>query len=211
MRAQLEQQHGKGGMSLQIDRAPQFQILESCYAILNERYKKPQTCFSALLQWLAHKLRIQGTHDYPTPTLTLDMEARLNRTLDLAVLKQDQWDWLGELAVKLNLLDHVPHRLTLDEAVAYAQQRLSRPIPKTAVVFDPAAGTGRLFFGIMRAGIECIMAGAEPSPKAYRILVVNKHLYDMPAFVVRAELKEPFASPVWKEANLYNPLFNFDR
>lgn len=194
---------------MRIDKAPQLQMLESCYAILNERYKKPHVCFSALLQWIAHQLRIPGTHDYSTPTVTLDMEARLNNTLDFDLLRQDPWDWLGELAVKLNLFDYVPYRLTVDEVIDYVQRNVPSSISRTDVIFDPSAGTGRLFFGLMRSNIECIMAGAEPSPKPYRILVINKHIYDMPAFVVRAELKEPFASPVWESANLYNPLFNF--
>jgi len=184
-------------------------MLESCYAILNERYRNPNVCFSALLQWLAHKLHISGTHDYPTPTVTLDMEARLNSVLNIDILKQDPWDWLGELAVKLGLFDYVPYRITLDEVMDYVQRHIPRSIPRSKVIFDPSAGTGRLFLGIMRAGIECIMAGAEPSVKPYRILVINKHLYGMPAFVVKAELKEPFTSPVWKDANLYTPLFHF--
>lgn len=183
-------------------------MLVESYEILKARYSKPSACFSALLQLIAHKLRIPSQYDYATPTLTFEMEEALNRTLDLGLLREEAWDWLGEAALHLGLTDYVPYPVSRDDAIAYVKENVGLSVRPDDVIFDPAAGSGRLFLAMANLGMDCIMIGHEAGARPYRLLVINKYLYDLPAFVVHTSVKDPLTLNL-RQANLYNPVLNF--
>lgn len=186
-------------------------MLLKCYSIMQRRYKKPDVAMAALVQWVACRLSVPSYRDYATPTLTLDMYDDLYAAFDLDLLRQDRWDWLGELALYLGLEGWVPYDIGRGEAVEYARSRLPGNLGTSDVIFDPLAGTGRLFFALLDLGVNCIMAGTEPVHRPYRILVLNKHIYDMPVYVLRARHKLPFSSPAWLRCNVYLPVRRFPR
>jgi len=186
-------------------------MVMDCYNIMKTRYSNPNTVMNGLIQWVAAKLQIPGSIDYATPVLTREMNEQLNRTFDPELLRQDRWDWFGEAALKAGLDQWVPTTTTKGRAMEIVRRQIKRPLGKSDVVFDPNAGTGRSFLALMELGVDCIMAGAEPLYKAYRILVINKYLYDIPGFFIRGTARVPFSTGTWERANLFPPLFTFQR
>ncbi len=184
-------------------------MLLACHAIMQRRYKNTDVAMSALMQWIAYQVSAPSAYDYATPTVTLDMHEDLYHTFDLVLLKADRWDWLGELALTLGLDRWVSYTATREQAVEYAAARLPDDLARDDVLFDPLAGTGRLFFALLDLNVDCIMAGTEPLHKPYRLLALNKHIYDLPVYVIRAYHKVPFASKLWWHANRYLPVRSF--
>ncbi len=185
--------------------SPQLEMLLKCHDIMQRRYT-PGMAMAALVQWIAYQLSIPGIYGYATPTVTFDMYDDLQAALDLELLRRDPWDWLGELALALKLDDWVPYEASRDEAREFARAALAGERKPFDVIFDPLAGTGRLFFALMDLGVDCLLAGTEPLRKPYRILVVNKYLYDMPVYVLNTCHDAPFSSESWLDANRYLPM-----
>jgi len=179
---------------------PQVEMLLACYSIMQRRYPK-ETAFAAFVQWLAYELSIPSPYDYATPTMTLDMLDDLRATFDLVLLQQEPWDWLGETALALGFHHWVPHRQSKEEAVSHVSAHLPGDITPVDVIYDPRAGTGRIFFALQELGVDCIYAGSEPLYRPYRLLVVNKYIYNLPLYCVRSRNKLPFRSKIWWVSN----------
>lgn len=167
---------------------------------MQRRYSK-EMAFAAFVQWLAYELSIPSPYDYTTPTMTVDMLDDLHATFDIRLLKQSPWDWLGEAALALGFHRWVPHRQSKEEVISYVYDHLPSDLAPTDVIYDPNAGTGRVFFALRELGVDCIYAGSEPFYRPYRLLVLNKHIYDLPLYCVRSRSKLPFRSKVWWMSN----------
>jgi hypothetical protein len=180
-------------------------MLLACHSIMQRRYTNPDVAMSALVQWIAYQVSAPSAYEYATPTVTLDMHRDLYATFDIDLLRADRWDWLGELALLFGLDRWVPYNISREQAAEYARSRLPANLAPDDIIFDPLAGTGRLFFALSDLGVNCIMAGTEPLHKPYRLLVLNKHIYGLPIYVIRAHHKAPFMSNLWWYANRYLP------
>lgn len=190
---------------------PQLEMLMECYEIMKARYSNPNVAMTALIQWAAVQMHIPATYDYATPVVTMEMNERLHSTFDIDLLREDRWDWFGEAALKAGLGQWVPSTVSKEQAIEHVRRQIKTPLRATDVVFDPSAGTGRSFLALMELGEDCIMAGAEPLYKAYRILIINRYLYDMPGFFIRGTARVPFNSQAWQYANLFAPIHTFQR
>ena len=189
----------------------QLKMLNKVMDIISEQEKVEDAsqAFDAMLQYVAYKLSYETMID--TPWLKQDVMARLDAELDLNVLREDMWDWFGEIyeqrVGKSDTLiprNKVQQYVDLHYAVTLYNQ--------TETLLDPYCGTGRLILAVAKKVNDpqaIIYYGAEPDLLAYRIALLNIKLYGLQARIInlnsnRYDVRSQ--SPNWKFSNSWFPV-----
>ena len=80
----------------------------------------------------------------------LDRMRDLHHAFDPDLLRRDPWDWPGELDPVNGLDRWVLHAITRKEAHRYVSSQVPKNLLPEDVVYDPQAGTGRLFLAMLK-------------------------------------------------------------
>lgn len=174
-----------------------------------ESIESTDTAFSVMLQYVAYKLSYETMID--TPWLKQDVMDRLDETLDLNVLREDMWDWFGEVyEARVGKHDTLISRTQVQQYVDvhYAVTLYGQ----TETILDPFCGTGRLMLAIAKKVNDpqaIIYYGAEPNLLAYRIALLNMKLYGLQVRIINLNSNAydiRSQSPNWKFSNQWFPV-----
>lgn len=167
--------------------------------------------FDAMLQYVAYKLSYETMID--TPWLRQDVMTRLDAELDLDVLREDMWDWFGEVyEQRVGKSDTLISR---DKVTQYVDLHYAVTLyDNTETLLDPYCGTGRLILAVAKKVNDpkaLIYYGAEPDLLAYRIALLNARLYGLQVRIInlnsnRYDVRSQ--SPNWKFSNQWFPVAN---
>jgi len=181
---------------------PQVEMLLQCVALMEEGGKYAvDEAFSRLVDWIAVQAHVPSGHSeigIVTPAVRVETAEKLDRTLDIALLKLQPADHLRAAAVELGLLDPPPK---------YVEVELTgvRTWPAWLVT---AAGSGtRLLELFLEYGKQFLYYGVIDDELEYHMALVTMHLYDVPARILRADPVHGtrIDSPNWEYANLWYP------
>jgi hypothetical protein len=197
----------------------QVKMLSSCLDIILAGSKKPiknEAAYEILLQFVAYK--IGAAKDIASPTLLIDVWNQLEQTLDLEMLREDIWDWFGEMYILRCSHKKITNRhffCKREDALKDAEERMvqirSHQLHTTlpAIIFDPYCASGRqiLAYHSLYQDHDCIYYGAEYDKYAYQTCLVNMKLYDVPAKILYADTSVheiATSSSNWEYANMWD-------
>lgn len=190
---------------------PQTAMLNEVMELLmqDQKIESEEQAFEALVQLIAYELSYEVMIE--TPWLNMRVMESVREKLDLDLLREDKWDWLGEVyELRIGPKDYLVNRQTVE---AYASKHIPKQETITPpTIMDTSVGTGRLILAIanrVNDEFPVIYYGAEPNLLAYRVAVLNCHLHNVnykivclnsDAYDVRPH------SPNWKYANQWKPV-----
>lgn len=186
----------------------QLEMLEKMYTCIRDSKETSLESFETLVAYVAGKF----TFKVPINIPWIRMEAlqELDKLFDLELLREDPWDWFGELdsKLKLGLLDK---NLLIDKATTQAQaaqlKLYGNPVEPHHVL-DDNAYTGRHIIEMWKNEKHVIYYGVESDLLAYRIALVNMKCYGINSSIIYGNSFEhdvrPF-SPNWRDANNWEP------
>lgn len=195
-----------------MNQQPQLQMLDNMYqAILDTGMYSQDVAFQTLMEYIANRLDFEES--VPSPWLKADTYDKLNELFDLELLRQDQWDWLGELhshrGLSLITGDYEETRKSIQVYTDHLEIVWKTKKEKIQRFLNPNGGCGRTLLVIAKMFPETIYYVAEDDLLAYRILLLNTKIYNVRAVVLRAnsaihDLRE--YSPNWRYANRWTPV-----
>lgn len=199
-----------------MSRPAQLAMLLECHRIMQRRYPDPEQALYALTQWarkeLPNLLPYEPVDTFNCVPVTTDMYEALKQSFQPALLREDPWDWWGELALALSLPSWVSYRHRQETIRRFLADALPASSSPVDVLYDPHCGTGRLFLVAHTLGWQGVYFGVETNTKAYRLCLLNIATYDLPAFVVSTPTPPEWDHPNWQKHNIWAsiPLSIFD-
>lgn len=185
----------------------QLDVLKKSIEVIHQNHAmKDDEAYDILLHFAAYKLGVD--EGIVSPTLKLPVWDELQKTLDFDVLRENTWDWFGELYVSLGLQQGEGFVAREDMAKEIAKHYKSN---KGAVdtFFDPVCGSGRLMMTLfMSYGNHILYYGCDPDITAYHTALVNMKLYKVNAKILYASSNDhnvEITSPNWRYANQWIP------
>lgn len=190
---------------------PQTAMLNEVMQILvdDPAIESEEQAFDALLHFIAYAVEYEVM--IQTPWIQLKTMDALKEKLDLDLLRQDTWDWLGEIyELRVGKKDYLVSRKEVtDFAKEYPIKNVYPDIP---AVFDQATGSGRLILALaanINNEFPVIYYASEPDVTGYRMTLLNCKLYGINARVLCVNYDaydvRPF-SPNWKFADQWKPV-----
>jgi type I restriction-modification system DNA methylase subunit len=165
--------------------------------------------FDTLLHIVAYELSYETM--IQTPWMQQTILEKIRETLDLDLLRQDIWDWFGEIyELRIGKQPYFYSRDAVRKFVQTQPPNSHLPAPYTAL--DPNAGSGRLLLELANqvdGKYPAIYYGAEKDTWAYRMAILNFKLYDLNYRIVCMDASffdTRSQSPNWKYANVWKPL-----
>lgn len=165
--------------------------------------------FQSMLEIIAYKLSYEVM--IQTPWLQQEISEEVDRVLDLDLLREDKWDWLGEVyELRVSTTSPLPTRSMVDDYIVL--HPVTAPMNKIHTILDQVADTGRLilrYADSINNQHPTIFYGAVRSIEAYRIAILNCKLHDINFRILCADWRDVDLrpqSPNWKYANLWKPV-----
>ena len=184
----------------------QMDMLRSMYNVLSKQGKDPEETFQLLMDFIASQFEFKiPVH---TQWFNPDMLKNLYELFDVNILKEDPWDWFGELHKELNLT-------LIDNSLVLDREHLAKVAPNVTTggllpsrVLDTEAYTGRHIIEMWRKSDNAIFYGVESDITAYQLSLLNMMCYDIPHSILYGnpndmDIRE--FSPNWRESNLWIP------
>ena len=191
---------------------PQVEMLTQCIRLIRQGGKLSDLeAFDKLMEYMSSKLRIDFELVYSMPQIVIDtLDGGL---LDWGLLHSDPWDWLGEVYVSLGLNTSSEFFLSKEDATAIAQALATNIVPRKdrlpVTILDPEMGSGRILLKLYNTmNKRGVYFGTDTNLRAYRMALVTIKLYDIPAFLLKADSAVDdvsLTSPYWSQANVWYP------
>lgn len=186
-------------------------MLDEMYqAILTHEQTEPADAFNCLLDFIASKMQFKDS--FSTPWIKMKTLLELERLFDVQILREEKWDWIGELhefhdigAIKGDYLISRKQATFRAESIMIHDEQGVAPLR----ILDTCAATGRGILTLSDKHKKAIFYGAEADIVAYRILILNMKIYDIPCSVINANHIEHDLrghSPNWRFSNLWQPV-----
>lgn len=186
-------------------------MLDKMYkCILANEQKTVQESFLLLLDYIATKFEFKDS--FTTPWMKMKTSVELTELFDVEVLRQDKWDWFGELHATYNVGaiqgDYIISREEVQK-IADALDLQPKDLPAPFRILDICAATGRNILMLSEKYPDAIFYGAEQDPIAYKVLLLNMKIYGIASSVVNTnnvdhDLREH--SPNWRHSNVWEPV-----
>lgn len=189
---------------------PQLTMLLNMHKVLIVNQElSPDESFGHLLDFVASRLTFQDT--IPTPWMKLSTIEMLDSYLDIDVLREDPWDWFGEVH-QHEKLNCIPGEFYMDYDEAHKEADITlmqTQEGKPLRILDECAATGRGILALFKLYPNAIFYGAENDLFTYRILMLNMKIYNVQHIIVNAnhvsnDLRGH--SPNWRFANMWSPV-----
>lgn len=190
--------------------APQTQMLSNVISILLEQSeeKTVEEAFNDLLNIVAYNISYETMIE--TPWLKKELLERINETLDIDLLRKDQWDWFGEV-YKLRLKPEL-YLVDRNHVEDFVNQNPLKYKNNIYTLLDNVAGSGRLVLEYNRIAppnTSIVYYGAEPNLVAYRMALLNCAIYGINSRILYINSEEydvRSKSVNWKFANKWTPV-----
>lgn len=187
----------------------QLQMLEDALDVIT-RYEGCTLgeAYEKLVHFAAYELSVDP--GIVSPTFKYDEWEDIRKVVNFDVLREDKWDWFGELAHSLNRPSIPSFFVDRSTADAAAKRHYKPGTPKIAqTILDPHCGSGGLILALHSlVGNSFIYYGADHDLTAYRTALVNMKLYGVNAKVVHLNSETHKVDPGsrnWQYANMWTP------
>lgn len=186
----------------------QLDMVQKMYEAIRADKPTNREAFETLIAYVGSKFLFKAPINVPwvkAPTLEI-----LDEVFELEVLREEPWDWFGELDTKLKL-GLFDKELLIDQktlAGLATNVKLYGKSIEPHRILDEETYTGRYIIEMWKNEKHAVYYGVESDLLAYRVALVNMRCYEIPSAIIFGNPAEhdirPF-SPNWRDANIWEP------
>lgn len=175
-------------------------------AILAEHECTEEEAFDILLHYIAVKIGLE--QQLVTPPIKAKAHKQLGELFDEDVLKENMWDYIGQFGVMVGVLSELKSKPEIEAQILGLNVKPATGAPRAILIQN--AQTGRDVFGFYDVlGSNAIYCATETNLRAYRIALINMHLFNIPSHILFADHTQvdvSLGSMNWRQANIWEPV-----
>ncbi len=172
--------------------------------LIHEEEKTPKEAFQSLLEFIAYELELETP--VPTPWVKIKTREKIRDLLDLNLLRENMWDWIGHIhqLFKLSNIHKKTIIISSEESNTYLS-KIKVKKDRFPRIIDRQCGTGRMILNAYkRFNEDAIFYGVEEDLTAYRIALLNMKIYNIQAKILHCDAEKydvREGSPNWVYSN----------